>query len=223
MSPSLYPAHCRERSAESCGSSHATPASPSGRTCFSSRGSRHVLECSSAHWEPCRPSLVPGMTPAAGLAQRIGDSSSLTTIIPLEHAVRTGMQQWRRAPQPLYATSRRQRRQTPASRSLSSTLPSLPEMRDPKSWKQAKRRSDDNQCVFSGPGSSLCQLMQEQADLGRTGPSEPVSAGRCGQRRGPVANCRDSPEDVEEGSTGTLVDRRNAYGIPRARSSCNKQ
>lgn len=77
MSPSLYPAHCRERSAESCGSSHAPPASPSGRTGFSSRGSRHVLECSSAHWEPCRPLRVPGMTPAAGLAQRIGDSTSL--------------------------------------------------------------------------------------------------------------------------------------------------
>jgi hypothetical protein len=77
MSPSLYPAHCRERSAESCCSSHATPASPSGRTGFSSRGSRHVLECSSAHWGPCRPSRVPGMTPAAGLAQRIGDSTSL--------------------------------------------------------------------------------------------------------------------------------------------------
>jgi hypothetical protein len=76
MSPSLYPAHCRERSAESCGSSHATPASPSGRTGFSSRGSRHVLECSSAHWEPCRPSRVPSKTPAAGLAQRIGDSTS---------------------------------------------------------------------------------------------------------------------------------------------------
>ena len=80
MSPSLYPAHCRERSAESCGSSHATPASPSGRTGFSSRGSRHVLECSSAHWEPCRPSRVPGMTPAAGLAQRIGDSTSLSRL-----------------------------------------------------------------------------------------------------------------------------------------------
>jgi hypothetical protein len=77
MSPSLYPAHCRERSAESCGSSHATPAFPSGRTGFSSRGSRHVLECSSAHWGPCMPSRVPGMTPAAGLAQRIGDSTSL--------------------------------------------------------------------------------------------------------------------------------------------------
>jgi len=77
MSPSLYPAHCRERSAESCDSSHATPASPSGRTGFSSRGSRHVLECSSAHWEPCRPSRVPGMTPAAEQAQQIGDSTSL--------------------------------------------------------------------------------------------------------------------------------------------------
>jgi hypothetical protein len=77
MSPSLYPAHCRERSAESCGSSHATPASPSGRTGFSSRGSRHVLECSSAHSGPCMPSRVPDMTPAAGLAQRIGDSTSL--------------------------------------------------------------------------------------------------------------------------------------------------
>jgi hypothetical protein len=77
MSPSLYPAHCRERSAESCGSSHATPASPSGRTGFSSPRSRHVLECSSAHWEPCRPSRVPGMTPAAEQAQQIGDSTSL--------------------------------------------------------------------------------------------------------------------------------------------------
>ena len=80
MSPSLYPAHCRERSAESCGSSHATPASPSGRTGFSSRGSRHVLECSSAHWESCRPSRVPGMTPASGPAQRIGDSASLSRL-----------------------------------------------------------------------------------------------------------------------------------------------
>jgi hypothetical protein len=77
MSPALYPAHCRERSAESCGSSHATPASPSGRTGFSSRGSRHVLECSSAHWGPCMPSRVPSMTPAVGLAHRIGDSTSL--------------------------------------------------------------------------------------------------------------------------------------------------
>ena len=80
MSPSLYPAHCRERSAESCGSSHATPASPSGRTGFSSRGSRHVLECSSAHSEPCRPSRVPSMTPASGPAQRIGDSTSLSRL-----------------------------------------------------------------------------------------------------------------------------------------------
>ena len=75
-----YPAHYRERSAESSGSSHATPASPSGRTGSSSCGSRRVLECSSAHWEPCRPSPVPGMTPAAGPAQRIGDSTSLSRL-----------------------------------------------------------------------------------------------------------------------------------------------
>ena len=74
---SSCPARYRERSAESSGSSHATPASPSARTGSSSCGSRHALGCSSAHREPCRPSPEPGMTPAAGPAHRIGDSTSL--------------------------------------------------------------------------------------------------------------------------------------------------
>ncbi len=147
MSPSLYPVHCRERSAESCCSSHATPASPSGRTGFSSRGSRHVLECSSAHWGPCRPSRAPGMTPAAGLAQRIGDSTSLRLLYLSNMLFRPECSSRGEPHSPLYATSRRQRRQTLASRSLSSTLPSLPGMRDPKSWKQSRSRSDANQCV----------------------------------------------------------------------------
>jgi hypothetical protein len=166
MSPSLYPAHCRERSAESCCSSHATSASPSGRTGFSSRGSRHVLECSSAHWGPCMPSRVPGMTPAAGLAQRIGDSTSLRKLYLSNMLFRPECSS-RGDPHSPFTRQVGGNADTPASRSLSSTLPSLPGMRDPKSWKQAKRRSDANQCVFSGPGSSLFSI---DAGASRFGP-----------------------------------------------------
>jgi hypothetical protein len=67
------PARYRERSAEFSGSSHATPAFPPVRIGSSSCGSRRAPECSFPHWEPCRPSLGLGMTPAAGPALRFGE------------------------------------------------------------------------------------------------------------------------------------------------------
>ena len=64
-------------SAEPSRSSRVMLASPSARTDSSSCGSRHALECSSAHREPCTPLPGPGMKPAAEPEHRIGEEDAL--------------------------------------------------------------------------------------------------------------------------------------------------